>query len=109
MWWTKTFDAVNDCIFNAQLDYPADIIEVNTSSSVVRATLGFDYMIDGVTMYHDGKWYIGIDKNLTMEEKIYTLVHEIVHLWQGQIGLKLSHGKTFVRKCDEIAEAFSIY
>ncbi len=105
---SKLFNTINDNCFGSSLPN-AEIIYFDANKVWTYIMLKFNFLIDGVAIppeYH-GRWIIGIAKDLTKEEKIATLIHEMVHIWQGETSRKMNHGKEFKRKTLSILEELS--
>ena len=104
------YNAINDRYFDSEL--PAvDIIEFDAFDAWTYASLSkyfkepWTCVIDGLCIPTRKNYIIGIASDLPKMEKIATLVHEMIHVWQGVKGYNDIHGKSFKRKCQEIMES----
>jgi Zn-dependent peptidase ImmA (M78 family) len=70
------YDIVEFCRDTLNIRHDLDIIVVETSCLEQEGAMGWTYNIQ------DGEIDIEIDKNLSFQDKILTLCHEMVHAWQ---------------------------
>lgn len=68
--------------------------------------LSIDNPINGFCQPVQDCWLIGIDKTLSDKEYFDTLVHEMIHIWQGENNLEMDHKKSFQYMCAKAYEEF---
>lgn len=100
------YQKLNNLLFEGLL--PDALVYHFNPDLLMYIRLGIDVEIDGLCTWDGPNWVIGIDSNLSPVDKLYTLVHEMIHIWQHTTGRKMNHGKAFQKKCLEFIEEYAL-
>lgn len=86
----KFYDFINEELFDAEL--PA--AEIHLLGKDSHKIMGFE--IDGLCIgLDDYEYWIGIHEDLNIYDSFYTLVHEMIHVWQLENGKHMNHSGWF--------------
>jgi len=105
-WYKKMFNFVNQELFDNMLDMPE--IYVLDDTYIKKAAIDWELpLFDGVCVYDEERYFLGMYAGLNEVQSFNTLVHEMIHMYTHRYHREyLGHGGWFRVYCEKAYEIF---